>query len=154
MLKQISMAFCLLHSIYKKLALAPVSTSAVTSVPSTLFFVVGSISLVFSSVCVMRCPTCAANLSSFPIAIVVQLPSYHFWVHWAVELEVQAILEYSKVSIGFQGLRMILICFYWLLGAYHTLLALFWAWNSILMLCSLFCCNCSKFPEISWFAGY
>ena len=151
---QISMAFCLLHSIYKKLALAPVSTSAVTSIPSTLIFVVGSISLLFSSVFVVRCPTCAAVLSSFPVAIVVQLLSCHFWVHWAVELEVQAILEHSKVSIGFQGLRMILPCCYWLLGAYPTLLALFWVWNSILMLCGPFCHNCSKFPETSWFAGY
>ena len=94
------MVFCLLHSFYKKLALAPVSTSIVTSVPSTLIFVVGKISLLFSSVFIIRCPTCAEVLSIFPITIIVQLLSYHFWVHWAVEVEVQAILEYSKVSIG------------------------------------------------------
>ena len=89
---QISIAFCLLYSINKKLALAAVSTSAVTSVTSTLIFVVDSISLLFSSVFVVRCPTCAVVLSSFPVAIIVQLPSCHFWVHWAIELELQAIL--------------------------------------------------------------
>ena len=106
------MVLCLLHSIYKKLVLAPVSTSAGTSVPSTLIFVVDSISLLFCSAFIVMYPTCSAVLSSFPIAIVVQLLSCHFWVHCVVELEVQAILEHSKVSIGFQGLRMILSCFY------------------------------------------
>ena len=139
------MIFCLLYSVYKKLALAPVSTSTVNSAPSTLIFVVGSISLLFSSVFIVRWPTCAAVLSSFPNAIVVQLPSCHFWVHWAIELEVQAILEHSKVSIGFLGLRMILPCCYWLQGTYHTLLALFQVWSSILMLCGPFCYNRSKF---------
>ena len=41
----IATAFLLLQSICKKLALAPVSTSAMTSVPSPLILVVGSINL-------------------------------------------------------------------------------------------------------------
>ena len=147
------MAFCLLYSVCKKLALAPVSTSAVKFIPSTPICVVSSISLLFFSVFVVRCPTCPAVFMSFPVAIVVQLPSCHYWVHWAVELEVQAILEHSNVTTGFQGLKMILLCCYWLLGAYPTLLALFWAWNSILTLCGPFCYNYSNFPETSWFAG-
>ena len=63
----------LLQSICKKMALAPVSTSTLSSLPSSL--VVGSISLRFSSVLVARWPTCAAVLCSFLDAIVALLQS-------------------------------------------------------------------------------
>ena len=65
------MAFCLLQSVFKKLALAPLSTSTFTSTPFTLIFGENSITLLFSSGFIIRCPTFAAVLSRFPVAIIV-----------------------------------------------------------------------------------
>ena len=90
--------------------LAVVSTSTVTSIPSTLILIVGSISLRFFPVFVGRWPTCTAVLNSFPDYAIIHLLSCHFWVHQAMELEVQDILKNSKVSNGFLGPKAILQC--------------------------------------------
>ena len=53
------------------MALALVSTSAITSILSSLILIMGSISLWFSPILATRWPTCAAVLSSFLDSIVV-----------------------------------------------------------------------------------
>ena len=105
-------------------------------------FVVVSISLLFSFVLLLGDLPVQQSSIVFLLFMVVQLPSCHFWVHWAIKLEVQAILEHYKVSNGFLGKFP---CCYWLLGAYPTFFALFWAWNSILTLCGPICHNYSNF---------
>ena len=70
-------------------------------------------------------------------------------MYWAMELEAQAIAEYSKVNIKFLGLSVGLLYCDLVLSTGLILFALFGIWSSILMLCGPFCHSCSKYLKAS-----